>query len=92
MLVPTEATPFYLASRHACRRLSETVPEVKLLVLLREPGARAYSEYQMKKRSVCALCLSRKQGLDVVGGASGLSLQICMCLAAVCVCVCLDCI
>jgi hypothetical protein len=45
-----EATPFYIASRHACRRISETVPEVKIIVLLREPVARAYSEYQMKKR------------------------------------------
>jgi hypothetical protein len=45
-----EATPFYLASRHSCRRISETVPDVKLIVMLREPVARAYSEYHMKKR------------------------------------------
>lgn len=45
-----ESTPYYLASRDACRRISETIPEVKLVVLLREPVSRAYSEYQMKKR------------------------------------------
>lgn len=45
-----ESTPYYLASRDACRRISETIPDVKLVVLLREPVSRAYSEYQMKKR------------------------------------------
>ena len=45
-----ESTPYYLASRDACRRISETIPEVKLVVLLREPVSRAHSEYQMKKR------------------------------------------
>ena len=45
-----ESTPFYVASRDACRRISETIPDVKLVVLLRNPVSRAYSEYQMKKR------------------------------------------
>lgn len=45
-----EATPFYIASRDACKRMSVTIPDVKLIVMLREPVARAYSEYQMKKR------------------------------------------
>lgn len=45
-----EATPFYIASRDACHRISETIPEVKLIVLLRNPVDRAYSEYQMKLR------------------------------------------
>ena len=45
-----EATPFYLASESACRRISQTLSNTKILVLLREPIARAYSEYQMKKR------------------------------------------
>jgi hypothetical protein len=47
-----EASPFYLASRDACRRIAETKPNMKLIVLLREPVARAYSEYQMKFRRV----------------------------------------
>jgi Sulfotransferase domain len=46
-----ESTPFYIASRDACRRISETVPDVKMIVLLREPVRRAHSEYEMKKRS-----------------------------------------
>lgn len=46
-----ESTPFYIASRDACRRISKTVPDVKIIVLLREPVKRAHSEYQMKKRS-----------------------------------------
>ena len=45
-----ESTPFYIASREACRRISETIPDVKIIVLLRDPVSRAYSEYQMKKR------------------------------------------
>jgi len=47
-----EATPFYIASRQACSRIAELQPDTKLIVLLREPVARAYSEYQMKKRRV----------------------------------------
>lgn len=47
-----ESTPFYIASRLACPRIAELLPHVKMIVLLREPVARAYSEYQMKKRRV----------------------------------------
>lgn len=50
-----EATPFYIASRSACSRLSNAIPNIKILVLMREPVARAYSEYNMKKRSCCSL-------------------------------------
>ena len=44
-----EATPFYLASSSACRRIARDLPNVKMIILLREPIARAHSEYQMKK-------------------------------------------
>ena len=48
-----EATPFYLASRLACKRMAKQLGKgVKIIVMLREPTARAYSEYQMKKRRV----------------------------------------
>lgn len=47
-----EATPFYLASRVACQRISTTLVDAKLIILLREPVSRAYSEYQMKLRRV----------------------------------------
>ncbi len=45
-----EATPFYIASSSACRRMSQTIPNVHLIIALREPVARAFSEYNMKKR------------------------------------------
>jgi hypothetical protein len=50
--IVAEATPFYIASRQSCSRIAELHPGMKLIVLLREPVARAYSEYQMKKRRV----------------------------------------
>lgn len=40
-----EATPDYLYSREAPRRIADTYPEIKLLVLLRDPADRAYSHY-----------------------------------------------
>jgi hypothetical protein len=45
-----EATPFYIASRDACERISKVIPDVKLVVLVRDPVLRAYSEWNMKKR------------------------------------------
>ena len=45
-----EASPYYLYHPHAARRAAEVVPEAKLIVLLRDPVARAYSDYQHKHR------------------------------------------
>lgn len=47
-----EATPYYIASKHACKRIAQTIPDVKLIVMVRSPVDRAYSEYQMKLRRV----------------------------------------
>ena len=47
-----EATPFYLASRKSCKKIARMLPHVKMIVLLREPTSRAYSEYNMKSRRV----------------------------------------
>ena len=47
-----EATPSYISSRNSCKHIAEIVPNVKLIILVREPVARAYSEYQMKSRRV----------------------------------------
>lgn len=47
-----EATPFYLASKHGCQRIARHFPQAKMIILLREPVSRAYSEYQMKLRRV----------------------------------------
>lgn len=41
-----EASPFYLLHPHAPARVLEVVPDVKLIVLLRHPVARAYSHFQ----------------------------------------------
>jgi hypothetical protein len=40
-----EATPDYVYHPEAVRRISETLPDVKLIVLLRNPVDRAYSHY-----------------------------------------------
>jgi len=40
-----EATPYYIFHPHAPQRVLETVPRVKLIVLLRNPVDRAYSHY-----------------------------------------------
>ena len=47
-----DATPYYLASRLSCRKIARTMPHVKVVVLMREPVSRAWSEYQMKRRRV----------------------------------------
>ena len=47
-----DATPSYISSRVSCQRINSSLPYVKLLVLLRNPISRAYSEYQMKARRV----------------------------------------
>ncbi|MGN2275040.1 sulfotransferase family protein [Priestia megaterium] len=41
-----EASPYYLFHPHAARRIHETVPQAKLIVLLRNPVERAYSQYK----------------------------------------------
>ena len=41
-----EATPYYLFHPAVPDRVKATSPEVKLIVLLRDPVARAYSQYQ----------------------------------------------
>ena len=47
-----EATPFYISSPIACERMARVLPDVKIVVMVREPASRAYSEWQMKKRRV----------------------------------------
>lgn len=40
-----EATPDYISHPHAPKRVAELIPQVKLIVLLRNPVDRAYSHY-----------------------------------------------
>lgn len=41
-----EASPYYIFHPHALRRIIKTLPRVRLIVLLRNPVERAYSQYQ----------------------------------------------
>ncbi len=41
-----ECSPEYMRSPHACARVRATLPDVKLLAILRNPVDRAYSDYQ----------------------------------------------
>lgn len=42
-----EASPQYLVSESAPRRMRERIPDARLIAILRDPAERAHSEYQM---------------------------------------------
>ena len=44
-----EASPSYLATPQALRRMKSTLPQVRVIVLLRDPVSRAFSHYQHYK-------------------------------------------
>src|SRR5205807_9139589 len=46
-----EASPYYLFHPHAPKRIAKILPQVKLVVLLRNPIDRAYSHYYHEVRS-----------------------------------------
>ncbi|KAH8059889.1 heparan sulfate sulfotransferase [Aureococcus anophagefferens] len=51
--ISAEATPFYVASPVACRNFAAEMPDdAKLIVIVREPVSRLYSEFQMERRRV----------------------------------------
>jgi Sulfotransferase domain len=45
-----EASPNYMLYEEAPRRIAKLIPGVKLIVVLRNPADRAYSQYQMRRR------------------------------------------
>jgi hypothetical protein len=45
-LVVGEGSPYYLFHPHAPHRIAESLPNAKLIVMLRDPVARAYSHHQ----------------------------------------------
>jgi len=49
-MVTGEATPYYIFHPLARKRIQETIPEVKLIVLLRNPVDRAFSHYNHTRR------------------------------------------
>jgi hypothetical protein len=62
-LVTGESTPCYMFHPHVPRRVFETIPHVKLIVLLRNPIDRAYSYYNQQLRRG-AEQLSFEQAID----------------------------
>jgi hypothetical protein len=56
-VITGEASPYYLFYPHSARRVAETIPQAKLIALLRNPVDRAYSAYNRQVRS-------RRESLD----------------------------
>jgi hypothetical protein len=50
-LLAGEATPYYMFHPAVPARVATTIPEVRLIALLRDPVERAYSHYQMMSRT-----------------------------------------
>lgn len=50
LTVTGESTPYYLYHPHAARRAAESVPDAKIIALLRNPIDRAYSHYKERLR------------------------------------------
>lgn len=46
-----ESTPYYLFHPYACDRIAEALPGVRIIILLRDPAARAYSHYRHNVRA-----------------------------------------
>ncbi len=44
--IPGEATPYYIFHPHVAKRIKQTIPNAKFIVLLREPVSRAFSQYR----------------------------------------------
>jgi hypothetical protein len=49
-----EASPLYLVSHPAAKRIAETLPNVKLIAVLRDPVERAYSSWRMYRAQLTA--------------------------------------
>jgi hypothetical protein len=60
-----EATPYYLSHPLAAGRIAADLPEVKVVVLLRDPVERAYSQYQMARNEYGCEDLSFEAALAV---------------------------
>jgi hypothetical protein len=50
--ISVEITPSYISFPGICEKIRDTVPEAGIVLMLREPVQRAYSEVQMKQRRV----------------------------------------
>jgi hypothetical protein len=59
-----EVSPEYMASPAACPRIAATVPDVRLVAVLRDPVERAYSDYLMYRRDGDERCEHFGDALD----------------------------
>lgn len=59
-----EATPAYLRHPLAPFRIRHAIPNVKVLVVLRDPVERAFSHFQMQRRLGIETCVSFEDALD----------------------------
>lgn len=63
-LLTGEASPYYLLHPLAAKRVATTLPRVKLIVLLRNPVDRAYSQYQHQRRQPGVEPLSFEEAIE----------------------------
>src|SRR5829696_1663514 len=59
-----EASPYYLFHPLAAERASQTVPEARIIVLLRDPVERAYSHYKERVRHGAEPCRSFEEAIE----------------------------
>jgi hypothetical protein len=62
-VVAGEASPYYLFHPLAAERASRTVPEARIIVLLRDPVERAYSHYKERLRHGAEPCRSFEEAI-----------------------------
>ena len=62
-LITGEASPYYLFHPQAAKRVSKTLPKAKLIIILRNPVDRAYSQYQHQTRQEGVESLSFEEAL-----------------------------
>jgi Sulfotransferase domain len=63
-LVTGESTPYYMFHPHALERIRGTVPDAKLMVVLRDPVTRAYSHYNHARQMGVEDIPSFEEALD----------------------------
>ena len=67
-IITGEASPYYMFHPHAMRRIAHLLPDVKLIVLLRNPVDRAYSHYHNEVRHGRESLLTFEEALDAEPG------------------------
>lgn len=63
-LITGEASPYYLIHPLTPKRIAKTLPKAKLIMLLRNPIDRAYSQYQHQRRQAGVEPLSFEEAID----------------------------